>query len=205
MSMNEVGVLWATGLMSVGAIIAAPLVTLWAQRRLESAKAQTDRRQSIFRALWVNRRRQFYLARVDALNMIDVDFYGERKVQNAWDELRAHYFRPEHPGLNEEQIFAEREGLFATLLFEMSQVLGYEFGKAQIRDNIYRPQLHNDFDAIEFETRKRTLDLLRSDALPVRFQPNQTPINLPVNEPPLQLADQQQLAQIPHPPDAGVE
>lgn len=197
--MSEAAVLWATGLMSVGAIIAAPLVTLWVQKKLETIKSRTERRQAIFRALWVNRRRQFYIARVDALNMIDVDFYGERKVQDAWDELRAHYFRPEHPGLNEEQIFAEREGLFATLLFEISQVLGYKFGRTQIRDNVYRPQLHNDFDVIEFETRKRTLDLLRSDALPVRFvqsEPGQeTEIPLPPTP-----ADQQPLARMPTPP-----
>jgi hypothetical protein len=167
--MTEVGVLWTTGLMSVGAIIAAPMIALWIQRRVELRKASLDRREAIFRALWVNRRRPFYLARVDALNMVDIDFFGERKVQEAWDDLRAHYFRPEHPGLNDEQIAAQREEKFAALLYEMSQVLGYTFGKTNIRDNIYRPQLHNDLDSLEFETRKRTLDLLRSDALPVRF------------------------------------
>jgi hypothetical protein len=96
--MSEASVLWSTGLMSVGAIVAAPLIALWVQRRSEENKARLDRRQSIFRALWVNRRRPFYIARVDALNMIDVDFFGERKVQDAWDDLRADYFRQEHPG-----------------------------------------------------------------------------------------------------------
>jgi hypothetical protein len=175
--MSETGVLWATGLMSVGAIIAAPLIALWIQRRSETEKARNERRQAIFRALWVNRRRPFYIARVDALNMIDVDFYSERKVQDAWDDLRAHYFRQEHPGLSGGQIAAEREEKFATLLYEISQVLGYRLGRTQIRDNIYRPQLHNDFDGIEFETRKRVLELLQSDALPVRFVDEMPPPN----------------------------
>ncbi len=171
--MSEASVLWVTGLMSAAAIVAAPLIALWIQRRAEAEKALKDRRQAIFRALWVNRGRPIYsAARVDALNMIDVDFFGEQKVQDAWEDLRAHYFRQEHPGLNDEQIGAQREEKFATLLFEISQVLGYKFGRTHIRDTVYRPQLHLDFDGIEFETRKRVLDLLKSDALPVRFVGN---------------------------------
>ncbi len=169
LGMTEATVLWATGLMSVAAIIAAPIITLWIQRKLEVSKARTERRQAIFRALWVNRRRQFYVARVDALNMIEVEFFDEKTVWDAWDDLRAHYFRQEHPGLNEDQIFAEREEKFASLLFAISQVLGYGFGRTHIRDAVYRPQLHGRFDEIEFETRTRVLDLLKSDALPVRF------------------------------------
>jgi hypothetical protein len=71
--------------------------------------------------------------------------------------------------LNDDQIVAEREEKFATLLFEISQILGYKFGRTAIRDNIYRPQFHNQVDEIELETRTRVLDLLRSDALPIRF------------------------------------
>jgi hypothetical protein len=167
--MSQETVLWATGLMSVAAILAAPIITLQVQRKLDAHKAGRERRETIFRALWVNRRRPYYLARVDALNMIDVEFFGEKKVQDAWENLRAHYFRKEHPGLNDEQIFVAREELFATLLFEISQTLGYPFTRTHIRDNVYRPQVHETFDEIEFETRNRMLGLLRSDALPVRF------------------------------------
>jgi hypothetical protein len=77
--MKESSVLWATAILSVVAIIVSPLVALWVQRRVEARKALQERREAIFKALWVNRRRQFYLARVDALNMIDVEFFGERK------------------------------------------------------------------------------------------------------------------------------
>jgi hypothetical protein len=182
--MSEASVLWAAGLMSATAIIAAPIIALWVQRQSEERKARELRRQSIFRSLWINRRRPFYIARVDALNMIDVDFFGDKKVQGAWDDLRADYFRQEHPGLNEEQIATQREEKFATLLFEISQVLNYEFGRTYIRDSIYRPQLHDDFDGIEFETRRRVRDLLRSDALPVRFVGNQPPQAAAENPPP---------------------
>lgn len=166
--MVETTVLWVTGALNVAAIIAAPITALWVQEKREEIKAQTQRREAIFRALWVNRQRQFYLARVDALNMIDVEFFGEQKVQDAWQNLFAHYSQP-HPGLNEDQIFREREEMFATLLFEISQVLRYGFGRTHIRDNVYRPTLHGKLDQMELETRQWIHELLQRDALPVRF------------------------------------
>lgn len=154
--------------MSVAAIIAAPMMTLYIQRKLDGKRVRDQRRQQIFNTLWINRRRPFWVARIDALNMIDVEFFGEREVQDAWQELRAHYFG-QHPGLNDDQISHEREERFATLLYAMSKVLGYKFSRTDIRDNIYRPQLHGTVEEIEIETRARILALLRSDALPVRF------------------------------------
>jgi len=165
---NTSAVLWWTAAISAVAILAAPLVALWVQRKSEKERASEERRQAIFRTLWINRRRHFWVARIDALNMIDVEFHGERKVRDAWQDLFAHY-RDEHPGLNDAQIGTERDDKFATLLFEISQVLGYEFGKAFIRDNVYRPDLHQKVDEIELETRRLVLELLKGDALPVRF------------------------------------
>jgi hypothetical protein len=94
--MPETTVLWITGVLSVLAIMAAPLSALWVQRRIEEGKALRDRRQAIFNALWLNRRRQFWIARVDALNMIDIEFLGEEKVLAAWRALFADYVRSEH-------------------------------------------------------------------------------------------------------------
>ncbi len=101
--------------------------------------------------------------------MIDIEFIDQEKVLSAWRALFAHYAKQEHPGLNDDQIFNEREELFATLLYEISQVLKYKFDRTYVRDNIYRPKLHGDLDSIELDTRKRINNLLRSDALPVRF------------------------------------
>jgi hypothetical protein len=176
--MSDASAFWITGLLTVAAIFAAPITVLWVQGKRDEKKALRLRREQIFKALWVNRRRQFYVARVDALNMIDIEFFGEQKVIDAWQDLFAHYVQ-EHPGLNDEQIFREREEKFATLLFEISQVLGYKFGRTGIRDNIYRPILHGEFDNIEVETRRMVHELLKSDALPVRFVSAARPLDLP--------------------------
>ena len=52
--------------------------------------------------------------------MIDVEFFGETKVVDAWQDLFAHYRDP-HPGLNDAQIDREREDKYATLLHEISR------------------------------------------------------------------------------------
>jgi hypothetical protein len=173
---TETTALWLTGIVSAVAIIAAPMIALAVQRRLDQEKEARVRKQQIFQALWTNRRRPFWIARVDALNLIDVEFFGISTVQDAWQDLRAHYFQQEFPGLNQQQIDREREEKFATLLYQISEVLGYKFSRTDIRDNIYRPQLHTTADEIEFETRSRVLALLKSDALPVRFVTPETSI-----------------------------
>jgi hypothetical protein len=167
-AMVESTVLWYTAGLNVLAIIAAPITALWVQRRGDDRRALKQRREQIFRTLWVNRMRPFYLVRIDSLNMIDVEFFGEIKVLDAWADLFAHYCST-HPEQTDAQMAKTREEKYATLLFEISQVLGYKFGRTHVRDNIYRPILHGQIDEIEIETRRRLLNLLKSDSLPVRF------------------------------------
>jgi hypothetical protein len=181
--MVETTVLWTTAALNVIAILAAPITALWVQGKRDESKAQRERRDTIFKALWVNRRRQSSVARVDALNMVDVEFFGERQVQDAWQALFAHYCN-QPQGLNEEQIFREREELFATLLFEISQVLGYKFTRTHIRDNIYHPTLHGKIDQVDLETRVLFNELLKKDALPIRFVTGPPAQSVPPPQPP---------------------
>ena len=101
---------------------------------------------------------------------------------DAWQALFAHYARDKHPG-TDDQIFNEREELFATLLYEISQVLKYKFSRIYVRDNIYRPDLHVELDQMETETRRLINELLKRDALPVRFVEVGSPIHLGVATP----------------------
>jgi len=167
-TMVETSVLWYTAAFNVVAIVAAPITALWVQRKGDDRRALRERREQIFKTLWVNRRRPFYLVRIDSLNMIDVEFFGETKVVDAWADLFAHYCAP-HPEQTDAQMTKTREEKYATLLYEISQVLGYKFGRTHIRDNIYRPVLHVEIDEIEFETRKLFLNWLKGGAFPVRL------------------------------------
>jgi len=100
--------------------------------------------------------------------MIDVEFFKEKHIRDLWEDLFAHYRNPP-PGLSEPEIRQQRVEKYSTLLFEMSNTLGYNFGRSYIRNNVYRPELQNSIDSIEYETKLRILELLKGDALPVRF------------------------------------
>ena len=161
-------ILWWTGAINALAVLVAPFIAVWVQRRIDRYKAGQDRKQAIFNALWVNRSRPYYISRVDALNMIDIEFYKNKPVRDAWSDLFAHY-RATHQGLTDQQIAQERVERYTTLLYEMSKTLGYSLGRSEIRDGVYRPEFHDTFELIDFETRKAVLELLKRDALPVRF------------------------------------
>jgi hypothetical protein len=159
--------MWWTATLTIVAIIAAPITALWVQRRGDDRRALRRRREEIFRVLWVNRARPVYVSRVDALNMIDVEFYGQKKVLDAWANLFAHYNTDyQQQGTSAaEQSRLELER-YAALLYEMSQVLGYEIGQTHIRDGIYRPVLHNEYESMDLDTKRRINELLKLDALP---------------------------------------
>jgi hypothetical protein len=174
--MTEMTVLWWTASFTVVAIIAAPITALWVQRKGDDRRALRARREAIFRTLWTNRARPAYLVRVDALNMIDVEFFGEQKVIDAWADLFAHYktdYKAE--GVSESEQTRRHVEKYATLLYEISQLLGYKIGKTHIRDDIYRPDIHNEYDLLEIQTKRLARDILlyltKIDALPMRFVP----------------------------------
>jgi hypothetical protein len=171
--MTGTTILWWTAGLNVAAIITAPITALWVQRKGDDNRALKRRREDIFRALWINRARPMYLARVDSLNMIDVEFFGVAKVMDAWADLLAHYNTDYiAQGVPTVEIIRLHVEKYSALLYEMSQVLGYKFGKTYIRDGAYRPGIHNEIDDLELETRRLIRDLLKElyamDALPIR-------------------------------------
>jgi hypothetical protein len=184
--MNQVEVLWWTTALTVAAIIAAPITALWVQRMGDECRALRTRREAIFRTLWTNRARPAYIVRVDALNMIDVEFHGEQKVIEAWADLFAHFntdFKTE--GISDAEQARRHKEKYATLLWEMGQLLGYKLSKTHIRDDVYRPDIHNEFDMMDLQTRRSTVSLLTAldsmEALPVRFVTQEKPAESPID------------------------
>jgi hypothetical protein len=109
--------------------------------------------------------------------MIDVEFHGEQKILDAWADLYAHYnTNYEALGIGDPEVGRLHSEKYSTLLYEIGQLLGYKFGKTHIRDNVYRPGIHNEIDVMELETRRLTRNLLNHlmqlEALPVQFIPN---------------------------------
>ena len=92
---------------------------------------------------------------VEALNAIDVEYYGDRKVSEAWklyfDQFCQGRPNPMNPG--EVAMWGQKgDDLLADLLYAMAQALGYHFDKVTIKRNVYTPvahgQLEEDLNAI---------------------------------------------------------
>src|SRR5579871_3781556 len=84
---------WLT-MISVIAILASPLVALEVQKRLDDRRALRERKLSIFRRLMTTRATQMSPVHVEALNSIEVEFYGDKRVLDGWRLYNNHLNSP---------------------------------------------------------------------------------------------------------------
>jgi hypothetical protein len=135
------------------AVILGPILAVQAQKSMESFREKGAKRLQIFTSLMSMRAERLSKEHVQALNMIDIEFYGrkivgtrfqtmkEKAVTNAWKNYNQH--------LNEANAYESVEAwlkrgdeLFTKLLYEMSQALGYDYDEVQLRRDCYRPEAH---------------------------------------------------------------
>ena len=135
------------------AVLLSPLIALQVQTRLERAREKRERRASVFHILMATRAARLSTAHVEALNRIDIEFYGkmvfghhhiskqEREVQDSWrlylDHLNTR-FDPKDSGV----WGAKGEELFTELLYQISKAVGYDFDKVYLKRSAYFPTAH---------------------------------------------------------------
>jgi hypothetical protein len=69
------------------AILAAPIVALQIQKYIEDRKEIRARKMQIFRTLMATRATRLDSKHVEALNMIDIEFFESKKITEAWKLL----------------------------------------------------------------------------------------------------------------------
>ena len=139
--------------VTVVAVIIGPILAIQAQVLISRITQRRERRLSIFRTLMSTRAQRLSNTHVEALNMIDIEFYGirifgiklptkrEKAVTNAWKNHNDHLkesFTPE----NETLWVMNSDTNFNKLLYEMSLILGYDFDEVQLKRDCYRPDMH---------------------------------------------------------------
>ena len=153
--------------------IFAVLITFWREHR----KERWTRRFYIFRTLMATRRIAISREHVDALNLIEVDFYGRKSVVDAYAE----YIK--HLNITTTTVPASitwdqtRLDLLAKLLRQLSVEMGIPVGEIDLRNGGYSPGAWGRQDR-----RDLFVDALATGnaALPIRV------VNLPEPPPPLQ-------------------
>jgi hypothetical protein len=143
------------------ATVAGPILAVQAQKYLERHRDQKRAKDSIFRVLMATRASRLATEHVQALNGIELAFYGggskEKKVREAWkayhDHLNDRSYQP-------DRIAEWIVDLFTDLLHEMAVCLGYDFDKTHIKNSWYSPEAHGTIEEQWNEIRGALADIL---------------------------------------------
>ena len=117
----------ATGLGPILAVI----ITLWR----EGARDKYNRRLWVFRTLMATRKVPISNDHVNAVNMVEVDFYGCKSVDGAWKLYKDHL----NTGPEDNAWREKKENLLAKLLFEIGSVLRFDIPAIDILKGGYAP------------------------------------------------------------------
>jgi hypothetical protein len=170
-------------LLSILAILIAPILTLllgiWWTNRQQAKSRKID----IFRTLMATRAIGLSPVHVEALNRIDVEFYGKKSkdVVEAWKIYHDHLNDPKYTKLDTDkeelkQWADKKEDLFVDLLHKMATFLGYKFSKVDIKRGHYYPRGFGDIEEDQIVIRKGLVKLFKHEEF--------FPIHAVVTEPP---------------------
>jgi hypothetical protein len=179
--------------LMVGATLLSPFFAVQATIALGKRKEKHDRKLHVFHTLLLTRGTGMLAPEhVRSLNMIDIEFHGDRKAKqilSAWRAYRDHLHLPRVQSDVEGAVWsASRTDRLVALLSAMAKYFKSDFDEAFIRNVSYMPQLYGDLEDQTMETRKLLLEVLRGER-PVPILPILSPAP-PVSSVPEQLKQQ---------------
>lgn len=159
--------------LTILAVFLAPLIAIQASEFLTNKKESKKRKLEIFRVLMATRRSGMPPQRVEAMNRIDLEFYGEKKVIEAWRLCQDHLSTPSKPAQNDEEGWRkwgdENDNFMVDLLYSMSTYLGYNFDKVFLKRGHYHPQVFVDLETEQAIIRKGMADIFSGKkAFPIK-------------------------------------
>jgi len=148
-------------IIMVIAILLAPVVAVQVQKWVEVFRERHQRKLYVFGTLMATRGSRLSPEHVQALNMIDLAFYGrkilryrhqtksEQSITEAWkkylNQLAATYDKSSD---SEVSTWAKgRDSFFYEMLSKMATALGYHFDDVHLQNNIYTPIAYGEKEA----------------------------------------------------------
>lgn len=152
----------AVGLLTIFAIFRAPIVALRLQKQVEAYNEKQQRKISIFKTLLATRANTTSTEHVQALNMIDIEFYEEKNIRELWNIYRDHLNTPFQNQNEQDQKYWEdkRIDYLTDLLHGMSIFFGYDFDKVILKKGAYSPVAHGILNLEQSLIRKGFVELL---------------------------------------------
>jgi hypothetical protein len=157
----------------IGATIAGPILAVQAQKWLEMLRERRSRKLWVFQQLMATRAARTSADHVQALNMIDLVYYGahplgfhrrsksEQAVLDAWKEYHNHLNQPRITEAAALAVWVGRgEELFVDLLFKIATDARFTFDRVQLKTSGYSPIAHGELEFEQNAIRRLMLDLL---------------------------------------------
>jgi hypothetical protein len=125
---------WAIVAATALGPVFAVAVSLWR----EAFREKRNRQLQVFRSLMATRRQPISSEHVNAINLVEVDFYKCTKVEAAWNIYKNHLNDNTKP---EDQDWREKkEQLLAKLLYEIATVLDFNIPAIDLFKGGYAPR-----------------------------------------------------------------
>ena len=152
----------ALALATIAAIILGPIVALWLQRDSERRRDRRNRKLVIFKELMATRATRLSPRHVDALNAIEVEFSdGSRDDKRVLETWRLYLDHLGDSNMEDIHRWTDKgNDLLTDLLYEMSQVLNYDFDKLALKKNVYSPKAHGDLESDQYLLRKYVVEIM---------------------------------------------
>lgn len=174
--------------LTIIAVLVGPVLAVQAQKWVERRQAKTGMKDGIFRTLMATRAARLAPEHVQALNMIDIAFYGKRsfgrqRQSNAEVQVciaRRVYFDVLNVDANAmsesraEQWAHDRDEKFYALLAAIAIAQNFDFNSVDLKRAVYSPVAHGTIETDQEAIRVGLAKLLKGEvALPMRV------VNLP--------------------------
>lgn len=115
-----------------------PIAAVQVQRIVDGFREKGDRRLAIYRTLMATRLSILSPDHVNALNAIPIDFHGDRKIMDLWEEYYEHMAKDT---MDQNLWGQKRAELFVALISEIGKRLRYDFNNVDLQ-KIYSPKAH---------------------------------------------------------------
>ena len=148
-------------ILTLIAILIGPFFAVMASQYLDRRRRKNEGKQWIFKTLMRTRATVLNPSHIEALNMIDVEFYGKKKkdkdVVAAW---KLYLDNLNDVSTQEDIKLSKRKDLLLDLLYCMAKALSYDLDKEHIKNTSYIPQLHVDIENEQMLLRKGLIAVL---------------------------------------------
>lgn len=168
------------------ATLLGPILAVQAQKLVEVLRERRQRKLWVFQTLMATRMARVSGEHVQALNMIDLTFYGgrsfgrirtkkEQAVIDSWREYLDNL--TEDPGETPETLYSRRHELFINLLHNIAKDVGFDFNRVELNKGVYSPVAHSELEREQAQVRTLALELLSGQT-----SLNMNVVGLPIDE-----------------------